>query len=369
MGLVAAVAVLRCCTAEACGGLLRALMGCHARKSRPPKAGDTAPEVPHNLARATGEGPHVKTFYAPLAGLIPEEFEEPIQGEDYSLVPRKWDVSFFDWAELGSKHKLHIPYTVGDMRLKGCNMELAITAESIEEAQGKILPFHVMMYARGIHPFSVQFVSNYSVNDYAGINSRKSSYGLASLPEDLRTGITSATASVEIWGAPYTSGSGSRRGGLTRSLTPELFAQVVDDVQRWKELRDKYPVCLFLERVLTSSPVVSDTGQSLLHVWTGLESIFPKVQSEVSFRLALYLAQLQAPLGDRKDFFQRAKRSYGDRSKVAHGGAIKAKAGEDPWLEAWSILTHTVCAMLERRRVPTEEELIEELLVAADANN
>ncbi|MGW3337415.1 hypothetical protein ACWDCL_08055 [Streptomyces sp. NPDC001009] len=309
------------------------------------------------------------TYYAPLAGLIPKEFDDPIQGEEYGLVPRKWDVSFFDWAELGSKHKLHIPYTVGDMRLKGCNLELTVTAESIEAAQDKILPFHVMMYARGFHPFSVQFVSSHSVNDYAGICSRKSSYGLDLLPEGLRTGITSATASVEIWGAPYTSGSASRREGLTRALTPDLFAQVVDDVQRWRDLRDKHPVCLFLERVLTSSPVVSDDGQSLLHVWTGLESIFPKVQSEVSFRLALYLAQLQAPLGDRQEFFQRAKRSYGDRSKVAHGGAIKAKDGVDPWMEAWSILTHTVCAMIERCRVPTEEELIQELLVAADASN
>ncbi|MFC9601999.1 hypothetical protein ACFTTN_00850 [Streptomyces niveus] len=181
------------------------------------------------------------TYYAPLAELIPKEFEEPIQSEDYSLVPRKWDVSLFDWAELGSKHKLHIPYTVGDMRLKGCNLELAITAESIEEAQSKILPFHVMMYARGVHPFSVQFVSNHSVNDYAGINSRNSSYGLDLLPEGLRTGISSTTACVEIWGAPYTSGSGSRRDGLTWSLTPDLFAQVVDDVQRWRELRDKHP--------------------------------------------------------------------------------------------------------------------------------
>ncbi|MFF3352994.1 hypothetical protein ACFYWN_10150 [Streptomyces sp. NPDC002917] len=311
----------------------------------------------------------MNTYYAPLAGLLPQDFADPIQGGEYGLVPRKWDVSFFDWAELGSKHKLHIPFATGDMRLKGCNLELAIDAESSEDAQNKILPFHVMMYARGVHPFSVQFISSHSVNDYAGINSRNSSYGLDLLPEGLRTGITSATACVEIWGAPYTSGSAIHRDSLTRSLTPSLFAQAVDDVERWRDLRDKYPVCLFLERVLTSSPVVSDTGQSLLHVWTGLESIFPKVQSEVSFRLALYLAQLQSPLGDRQEFFQRAKRSYGDRSKVAHGGVIKARGGVDPWMEAWSILTHTVCAILERRSVPTEEELIQELLVAADASD
>ncbi|QUC62980.1 hypothetical protein IOD14_42995 [Streptomyces sp. A2-16] len=307
------------------------------------------------------------TYYAPLAGLIPEGFSEPTQAGAYGLVPRKWEVSLFDWAELGSKHNLHIPYTVGDTRLKGCNLELAITGESIEDAQEKIAPFHVMMYAREFHPFSVQFISSHSINEYAGICSRKSSYGIDLLPEGLREGITSDTASVEIWGAPYSSGSSTRREALNRSVTPNLFAQVAEDVEKWIGLRDRYPVCLFLERVLTSSPVVPDVGQSLLHVWTGLESIFPKVQSEVSFRLALYLAQLQSPLGDRQDFFQRAKRSYGDRSKVAHGGVIKTKGGVDPWMEAWSILTHTVRAILERRSIPTEEDLIQELLAAADA--
>ncbi|MBK3582854.1 hypothetical protein JHN49_03670 [Streptomyces sp. MBT57] len=309
----------------------------------------------------------METYYAPLAGLIPEGFSESIQTGEYGLVPRKWGVSLFDWAELGSKHKLHISYTVGDMRLKKCNLELAVTAESIEDARAKIAPLHVMMYARGFHPFSIQFISSHSVNEYAGICSRKSSYGSDLLPEGLRDGITSDTATVEIWEAPYSSGSSVPRGSLNRCVTPHLFTQAAEDVEKWIDLRDRHPVCLFIERVLTSSPIVSDVGQSLLHVWTGLESIFPKVQSEVSFRLALYLAQLQSPLGDRQDFFQRAKRSYGDRSKVAHGGVIKSKGGADPWMEAWSILTHTVCAILERGSIPTEEELIQELLVAADA--
>ncbi|MFD5512809.1 hypothetical protein ACFWIB_34340 [Streptomyces sp. NPDC127051] len=308
-------------------------------------------------------------YYAPISGLIPRNINEPAWVEDYGFIPRKWDVSIFDWAELGSKHSLHIPYTMGDMRLKGCNMEVAISAKSIEEAREKILPFHVAMYARGVHPFSVQFISSHSINEYAGICSRKSSYGVDLLPEGMRTGITSSTAHVEVWPAPYTSGSAFSKDGLTRHATPELLTRTVDDVHRWNSLRDKHSVCLFLERVLTSSPCVADPGQSLLHVWTGLESIFPKVQSEVSFRLALYLAQLQAPLGDRQQFFQKTKRSYGDRSKVAHGGELKPKGGVDPWMETWSILTHTIRAMLERGEIPTEEELINELLVAADASD
>jgi hypothetical protein len=214
------------------------------------------------------------TYYAPLAGLIPQDVTEPVWAGDYGLVPRKWDVSIFDWAELGSKHELHIPYTVGDMRLKGCNMELAISASSIDEASIKVMPFHAVMYARGVHPFSVQFLSSHSINEYAGICSRKSSYGRELLPEGMRTGITSDTACVEVWGAPYTSGSAFHKDDLLRSVTPDLFNQVVDDIEKWSDLRESHPVCLFLERVLTSSPVVSDAGQSLLHVWTGLESNF-----------------------------------------------------------------------------------------------
>ncbi|MET8574433.1 hypothetical protein [Streptomyces sp. NPDC005012] len=309
------------------------------------------------------------TYYAPLAGLIPQDFSDPIQCGKYGIIPRKWDVSIFDWVELGSKHKMQFPFTAGDIRLKHCNLEISLAAESVDDARRMLFPLHVMMYAQGVHPFSVQFMSSHSINEYAGINSRKSSYTIDSLPEGLRTGISSATACVEMWEAPYTSGSVSRREGLARALTPSAFMQAVEDVERWTALRGQYPVCSFIERVLTSSPVVPDAGQSLLHIWTGLEALFPKVQSEVSFRLALYLAQMQAPLGDRQEFFQRAKRSYGDRSKVAHGGIIKAKNNQDPWIEAWTILTHTVRAILHRRSIPKEEELIQELLVAADASS
>ncbi|MER8003998.1 hypothetical protein [Streptomyces sp. NPDC095613] len=315
-----------------------------------------------------GEGLHMGRYYVPLSGLIPHDLTEPVWAGDYAFIARKWDVSIFDWAELQSKHKLHISYTAGDLLLKSCNMEIAVTASSVDDARDKILAFHVVMYARGFHPFSVQLVSSYSINDYAGICSRKSSHGLELLPEGMRTGITSATDCVEVWPAPYASGAAFRKEALARTVTHDLLAQVVDDIDRWNNLRSRYPVCRFLERVLMSSPVVADTGQSLLHVWTGLESIFPKVQSEVSFRLALYLAQLQSPLGDRQDFFQRAKRSYGDRSKVAHGGELKSRDGADPWMEAWSILTHTVRALLNRQCILTEEELIQELLVAADAS-
>ncbi|MFJ4406788.1 hypothetical protein [Streptomyces sp. NPDC088910] len=308
-------------------------------------------------------------YYAPVSGLIPVGIDEPLWIGDYGLIPRKWGVSLFDWAELQTKHKLHITYTSGDMLLQHCNLEFGLTSPSLEEAMAMLMPFHAMLYVREIHPFSAQFISTHSINEYAGINSRKSSYGAELLPEGLREGITSDTASVEVWPPPYASGTVARRQGLERDLDSSLFAQVVEDVQKWGELRSASPVCLFLERVLTSSPVVPDSGQSLLHVWTGLESMFPKVQSEVSFRLALYLAQLQAPLGDRREFFRRAKRSYGDRSKVAHGGELKPKNESDPWFEAWSILTHSVRAILERGAVPAEEDLIEELLTAADASD
>ncbi|CAL9274056.1 hypothetical protein SUDANB5_02524 [Streptomyces sp. SudanB5_2050] len=315
-----------------------------------------------------GKGLYVGRYYAPLSGLIPRDLDEPVRVGDYAFIARKWDVNIFDWAELQSKHKLHISYTAGDMLLKSCNMELAISASSTDDVRDKMLAFHVAMYARGFHPFSVQLLSSYSINDYAGICSRRSSHGLELLPEGMRTGITSATACVEVWPAPYASGAAFRKEGLARTVTPDLLAQAVGDVDRWNILRSRYSVCRFLERVLMSSPVVADTGQSLLHVWTGLESIFPKVQSEVSFRLALYLAQLQSPLGDRREFFQRAKKSYGDRSKVAHGGELKSREGVDPWMEAWSILTQTLRAMLDRQQIPTEEELIQELLAAADAS-
>jgi hypothetical protein len=307
----------------------------------------------------------VTRYFAPAAMLIPEDIDHEEWAGPWGVVVRKWDVSVFDWAELASEHQIRLPWTVADAMLKSCNMEIAVDAESPQVGAEKLRLLHIMLYVQGLHPFSVQMYSDHSINQYAGINARRSSYGRDRLPEGMREGITSKDVTVNVWPAPYVSTAQIRSKTLTRELSPALFQAAVNDCAMWEALRREHPICSFLEDVLLMAPAMPHNEQSLLHIWTGLEAIFPQVQTEVSFRIALYLAQLQGATGDRATFFERARRSYQDRSRVAHGGKPKKRDGYDPWHESWLLLLEIARAIIKREKVPSEEDLVKELLGVA----
>lgn len=267
----------------------------------------------------------------------------------------------FDWAELGAHHRLHIHFGAADAMLKSCNLELAVEAEDLEAATQRIRDVHVMLYVHGLTPFSVQMAANYSINQYAGINSRRSPSGKELLPEGMREGITSKTSTVEIFPAPYIS-SPHIRTKLARQLSTATFILAVNDAAKWDAIRARNSVCRLFEKVIVSAPTMPDIGQSLLHIWTGLEALFPKVQTELSFRIALYLAQLQHMHGNRAVFFERARLSYRDRSAIAHGSEPKRKGQRDPWLSGWLIMLETARAIIERNGIPSEEDLVREIL-------
>ncbi|WP_143202485.1 hypothetical protein [Amycolatopsis sp. CB00013] len=308
-------------------------------------------------------------YYAAISGLIPHDFSEEFEVDTFSIMPRRWEVSLWDWAELQSKHKLHLPFTVADSILKRCNLEISFLAESAGDAKEKLSPLHLMLYANRVHPFSVQLISSHSINEYAGINNRKSESGRSLLPEGLRDGITTSNTTVEVWPAPYNSGARFANNELQHKVSREVFAKSVEDASRWIQLRERNPTSRFLEKVALTAPTLPDVDLSLLHSWTGLEALFPKVQTEVSFRLALYLSQLHAVLGDRMPFFQRARTSYNDRSKVAHGGELKKANSDDRWLNAWLLLMDSILSILARGLIPSEEELVVELLKASDQSS
>jgi hypothetical protein len=48
------------------------------------------------------------------------------------------------------------------------------------------------------------------------------------------------------------------------------------------------------------------------------------------------------------------------RSKIAHGA--KFDPGIQDWLEAWSLLTDSISAIVERGSLPSEDALLDELL-------
>ena len=306
-------------------------------------------------------------YFAPIAVLRPG-VDDNYRSEIFEIVPRKWDVSTFDWAELASSHNIHLPWTAAAAMLQSCNMEIAIEADSREGAASALRMFHAMLYVQGVHPFTVQMFSDYSINQYAGINSRKSKHGRSMLHEGLREGITSADTTVSVWPAPYASMTHLRHAQLHNELTPDIFDAATTSYADWRSIGGQNSICSLLEDVLLTAPAIPQKEQSLLHIWTGLEALFPQVQTEVSFRIALYLAQLQQGINSRRPLvFERARRSYQDRSRVAHGSKPKKKGDYDPWLASRTLLLDSVRAILLRGGVPSEEDLIKELLDITEA--
>jgi hypothetical protein len=117
------------------------------------------------------------------------------------------------------------------------------------------------------------------------------------------------------------------------------------------------------------SPVIEEVGkapklmplsQSVLHIWSGLEALFPEVGAELSFRIALYLAQLLSQSSDRATVYNRVRASYNLRSAITHGS--RQNISMDDWQETWSLLMEAVVGILFRGKIPSEKELLAELL-------
>ena len=109
-----------------------------------------------------------------------------------------------------------------------------------------------------------------------------------------------------------------------------------------------------------AAPTLGNLGQSLLHVWSGLEALFPSVSTEVSFRLALYISQLTASGADRLSCYESVRGAYVTRSKLAHG--TKSNVSAQEWNQAWAILMDCLNALHRRERLPSEQELLGEIL-------
>src|SRR5205085_6736031 len=115
-----------------------------------------------------------------------------------------------------------------------------------------------------------------------------------------------------------------------------------------------------LEDAATAAPTIGATDQSLLHVWCGLEALFPRVQTEVSFRVALYLAQLCSGGPARRTYFDRVRKAYQLRSDIAHG--TKRGVGQERWRESWDILTDALKSIVSRGGASDEDALLADLL-------
>lgn len=299
------------------------------------------------------------SYYFPVLFLIPDFEESELNISGFALSKRKWETSSFDFATLATKHKIHLPYQAMDIFLAHCNLEVRVSgAATVREAIRKFRALQVALYRSGISPFLSPFITTHSINAYSGINSRDSGVWLDQLPEGMRTGITSDIDTIEAW--PYELSFDCRTINDKRDISAESFNEAAKFADEWMRAASENSALAALESAMTDAPKLSSRAQSILHIWTALESIFPRVTTEASFRVALYMAQLNAKGSDRRDYHRRVKKAYDLRSKIAHGA--KFDPGLEDWLVAWSLLTDSVSSIVGRGGLPDEETLLEELL-------
>jgi hypothetical protein len=298
-------------------------------------------------------------FHFPALFLVPG-FEDPaVEAGEFRIVRRLWQTSLFDLATLYTRHKLHLAYQVMEVFLHRCNLEIAVPGvTSLADACAKLNHLRLALYSEGVSPFLAPFATNYSINDYSGINSRDSEQLAKQLPEGIRHGLTSEVGMVEAWPVELSLQIMTIQAGMT--VTRQAFEAAGDKAKLWGTVYASQPSARTFGQAILSAPLIPIRSQSILHLWCAIESLFPNVSTESTFRYALYLTELSADRADRRRYFDRVKKAYNVRSKIAHGA--KQEATADEWQEVWGFDLDAYSAILARGKLPTEEELLDGLL-------
>lgn len=298
-------------------------------------------------------------YYFPILFLVPAFEEQWIERSSFTVAKRLWETTTFDLATLATQHKLHLPYQAMDVFLARCNLEFCIVDQ--EALDTAVVAFHSLrlaLYTEGISPFLSPFITTCSVNEYSGINSRDSESLRKNLPPEQQVGLRSDEATLEAW--PFEMSFTCVIGEDDLKLSKEQFDKAVDKAKLWCALKVNHRSLPVIEEVATTAPALMPLTQSLLHIWSGLEALFPNVGTELSFRLALYLAQLLSLDSARMATYEQVRVSYALRSAVTHGS--RQDVSMDDWQQTWSLLMRAVNGILARREMPSEMKLLAELL-------
>jgi hypothetical protein len=297
-------------------------------------------------------------LFFPVLNIKPEFEGDELSIPPFRFLKRKWRTSTFDLATLATKHNLRLPYQLMDVFLSRVNAEVGIRATHAPDAMSSFRMLRMMLYLESITPFVCPFVTTYSVNDYSGINSRDSDTLREQLHPDLRNGFTSDKAKVTAFEFEPTFEGYFPFG--SPSVDEVKFKSAVGNVPKWQALVDRFPPIRNLQGAATAATQMGSDEQSLLHLWCGLEGLFPTVTSEVNFKLSLFLAQLAEAGPKRRTYFAKVKKSYSDRSKISHGSATEISS--EDWDRGWEIVLDTCRALLRRGNLPNEDALMADLL-------
>ena len=300
------------------------------------------------------------SFFFPCLGPIPNNLPLVTEAPGAVLRCREWETTTFDFATLGASHQLHFSWHLLDVFMAQCNLEIEIRdVPDFATAQERVRVLQSMLYLQWVSPFIIPVGMSHGLRDYSGLNHRDSPALRGKLPLGLQTGFVSTDGRIEGWLHEPSLECISIRD--KRTISSDAFLAAASSAERWRTLEQDHHALSAARRALQTSPMIPDLSSSLLHAWQGIEALFPTVSSEVSFRLALLIGQLCAPVrADRMKTYEEAKRSYNQRSRAAHGNS--SKLTYQSWLDAWDLLILCLSACLERRELPIEEMLTLELL-------
>lgn len=281
-------------------------------------------------------------------------------GPSLILRPRKWNVSIFDWTYLAvtPPHRLNVEYQLIDVLTKTCDVSIGLRdAADHSEAKRKFSALRAMSCALGVEPLIAQFVGTHPLDALSAIN------GAPADSEDPRHATAATVRSgedpVEVWWNQPT--LGLLPSGTRVFLDSESAQAAAELLQAWVDICDQMPRLRVLEEVLVSAPVSTSYPQATMSVWGALESLFPSVQTEVTYRVAMYLTQLVRP-PDPLAYLKSVRSAYAQRSRIAHGSVSSARDEIAAWQGAWALLCDATLAITRRGVLPTEEDLTREML-------
>ncbi|MCB4858229.1 hypothetical protein K7W03_01335 [Sphingobium sp. PNB] len=300
------------------------------------------------------------SYFFPCLALAPGDLPQVVETAKAVLRRREWEMTTFDFATLGASHKLQFSWHLLDVFLNACHLEIEIRdAQDFADAQERVRILQVMLYLQWVSPFIMPFGMTHTLRDYSGLNYRDSATMRAKLPPELQSGFVSGDGKIEGWLHEPT--FQSITVGAARTVSAQAFSSAVDAAERWAALEATHQPLKAARLALQTAPAIPDLSSSLLHIWQGIEALFPNVSTEVSFRLGLLVSQLCGPVrSDRLKTYEEAKRSYGRRSRAAHGSS--GKLDHRDWVDAWDLLILCLSACLARSALPTEDILTRELL-------
>lgn len=300
------------------------------------------------------------SYFFPCLALAPGDLPPMVERPRAVLRRRQWETTTFDFATLGASHKLNFSWHLLDVFLNACHLEIEIRdARNFVQAQERVRILQVMLYLQWVSPFIMPVGMTHTLRDYSGLNYRDSALMRPKLPLALQSGFVSAEGNIEGWLHEPT--FQSITVDTARTVSAKAFMDAVDAADRWIALEAAHQPLKAARLALQTAPAIPDLSSSLLHIWQGVEALFPNVSTEVSFRLGLLVSQLCTPVrSDRLKTYEEAKRSYGRRSRAAHGSS--SKIDHRDWVDAWDLLILCLSACLARTELPDENVLTREML-------